>query len=171
MIEMQKAVDFALANREYMAEVVKDCITSVIGYCGFEEPINIAHNYAQGENQYVKNVIVHRKGATSAFDGELGIIPGSQGTSSYIVKGLGNPKSFKSCSHGAGRVMGRKQAQKSLDYEAELQRLDGIIHSIRSVKDLDEAPSAYKDIDAVMANQEDLVSIVTKLKPLGVIKG
>jgi len=139
----------------------------------FEPMINIAHNYAALENHFGKNVWVHRKGATLAREGTIGIIPGSQGTSSYIVKGLGNPESFMSCSHGAGRTMGRKQAQRELSLDKEKKALDdkGIIHSIRSTGDLDEAPSAYKDINKVMENQKDLVEIITKLEPLAVIKG
>ena len=125
------------------------------------------------ENHFGKNVMVHRKGATSAREGQLGIIPGSQGTSSYIVRGKGNPESFNSCSHGAGRVMGRRQACRELDLESEKKALEdkGIVHSVRSKKDLDEAPGAYKDIQEVMENQKDLVDIVVKLSPLGVIKG
>lgn len=135
--------------------------------------MHVAHNYAQMEHHFGKNVLVHRKGATSAAEDEIGIIPGSQGTKSYIVKGLGNPESFMSCSHGAGRAMGRKQAQRDLNLEAEIRKLDeqGIIHGIRSVKDLDEAAGAYKDISIVMDNQSDLVEIVTELTPLAVIKG
>jgi tRNA-splicing ligase RtcB (3'-phosphate/5'-hydroxy nucleic acid ligase) len=138
-----------------------------------QEFINIAHNYAAWENHFNKNVLVHRKGATRAYEGELGIIPGSQGTKSYIVKGKGNPESFMSCSHGAGRKMGRHDAQKNLDLKKEIEFLDkqGIIHSIRNQKDLDEAPSAYKNIDIVMENQKDLVDIVVELTPLAVIKG
>ena len=117
--------------------------------------------------------MVHRKGATSARFNEFGIIPGSQGTKSYIVKGLGNAESFMSCSHGAGRKLGRKQAQKVLNLEDEKHKLDslGIVHSIRNISDLDEASGAYKDIDIVMENQNDLVSIEVELSPLGVIKG
>lgn len=135
--------------------------------------MHVAHNYAQMEHHFGKNVLVHMKGATSAAEDEIGIIPGSQGTKSYIVKGLGNPESFMSCSHGAGRAMGRKQAQRDLNLEAEIRKLDeqGIIHGIRSVKDLDEAAGAYKDISIVMDNQSDLVEIVTELTPLAVIKG
>jgi tRNA-splicing ligase RtcB len=137
------------------------------------EFVNIAHNYARWENHYNTNVIVHRKGATSAKEGETGIIPGSQGTKSYIVRGKGNVESFESCSHGAGRTLGRKQAQRTLDLEKEIARLDeqGIIHSIRSKSDLDEAPGAYKNIDVVMENQRDLVDILVELSPLAVIKG
>jgi len=103
----------------------------------------------------------------------IGIIPGSQGTKSYIVKGKGNILSFKSCSHGAGRTMGRNEAIKNLDLQSEIKKLDdkGIIHSIRGAKDLDEAPGAYKDIDIVMKNQQDLVEVLVELTPLAVIKG
>jgi len=133
----------------------------------------MAHNYARMENHFGNNVMVHRKGATSAKEGEIGIIPGSQGTKSYIVEGLGNPESFNSCSHGAGRKMGRKQAERELNLEEEQKGLDnnGVIHSVRGIKDLDEAPGAYKDIEKVIKNQNDLVKILVELTPLAVIKG
>jgi tRNA-splicing ligase RtcB len=169
--EMNYCVNFAMANRKAMMGEVLHCLSEVFGLVYREEPIDIAHNYATVENHFGKNVIVHRKGATRAREGEIGIIPGSQGTSSYIVQGLGNPQSFNSCSHGAGRRMGRKEAQRSLSLEGEQDKLKGIVHSVRGSKDLDEAPGAYKDIDTVMANQEDLVEITTKLTPLAVVKG
>ncbi len=172
--EMQYCVDFAFANRKLMMANIELAFEEHFG-SNYEslDFVNIAHNYANWEHHYNTNVIVHRKGATSAKDGEIGIIPGSQGTKSYIVKGKGNPKSFTSCSHGAGRQMGRKQAQRSLDLNAEIEKLDkqGIIHAIRNQKDLDEAPGAYKNIDIVMENQMDLVDILVELKPLAVIKG
>jgi tRNA-splicing ligase RtcB len=101
------------------------------------------------------------------------MIPGSQGTKSYIVRGLGNEDSFKSCSHGAGRKLGRNQARKKLDLEKEIAFLDkqGIVHGIRHKSDLDEAAGAYKDIDVVMENQQDLIDIVVELQPLAVMKG
>ena len=116
--------------------------------------------------------MVHRKGAISARDGEIGIIPGSQGTSSYIVKGKGHPESFMSSSHGAGRQMGRTAAQRTLSLADEQRRLDerGILHAIRGVRDLDEAPGAYKDINMVMKEQSELTEIVTTLEPLAVMK-
>lgn len=180
--EMNYCVEFALANRKLMMDRVQDIFIGVLAEdkllashpkFQFEDMINIAHNYAQMDNHFGENVMVHRKGATSAREGEIGIIPGSQGTSSYIVKGSGNVDSFKSCSHGAGRRMGRKDAQRTLKLEDEKKRLEdmGVVHSIRHVKDLDEAPGAYKDIDMVMDNQKDLIEIVTKLTPLAVIKG
>lgn len=172
--EMAYAVQFAQQNRDVMADQIKDAFIDVLGDdIIWNWPINIAHNYANWEEIKGKKHLVHRKGATSARAGELGIIPGSQGTASYIVRGLGNPKSLNSCSHGAGRVYGRAQAKEKLDLATEIKRLDdqGIVHSIRSVKDLDEAAGAYKDIEEVMKDQADLVEIITKLTPLGVIKG
>jgi len=170
--EMQYCVDFALANRKLMMFRIKD-IFSGYSDCTFEEEINIAHNYAKWENHFGQNVIVHRKGATLARENTVGIIPGSQGTSSYIVKGKGNPESFNSCSHGAGRNMSRTKARKTLNLEEEIKKMNdkGIIHGIRTQKELDESASAYKDIDVVMKEQEDLVEILVKLEPLGVIKG
>lgn len=174
MEEMNYCVDFALANRKLMMERIQDAFQEVYkGNIEFNDFINIAHNYAAWENHYNEDVLVHRKGATRARKGEIGIIPGSQGTKSYIVEGLGNPESFESCSHGAGRVMGRKQAQRELSLEAEIRKLNdkGIIHGIRHQKDLDEAAGAYKDIDTVMSNQADLVKIKVELEPLAVVKG
>ena len=173
MSEMQYCVDFAFANRKLMMENIKASFEAEL--TDFEELdfVNIAHNYARWENHFDTNVIVHRKGATSASKGEVGIIPGSQGTKSFIVKGKGNPESFESCSHGAGRALSRKQAQNTLSLEEEIARLDNqnIIHAIRNKKDLDEAPGAYKNIDMVMENQKDLVDIEVELTPLAVIKG
>ncbi len=171
--EMNYCVEFAFANRSKMMKDVMNIFIETFDLIKFEPMINIAHNYAKMENHFGENVMVHRKGATSAKKGEIGIIPGSQGTSSYIVEGLGNPESFESCSHGAGRKMGRNQARKDLDLEEEQKKLEdqGIVHSIRSVKDLDEASGAYKDIQVVMDNQKDLVKILVKLTPLAVVKG
>ena len=173
--EMKYCVDFALANRELMMSRAATAFNETIRHkkIDLDSMINIAHNYARLENHFGKNVIVHRKGATSAKEGEICIIPGSQGTASYIVKGLGNKESFTSCSHGAGRVLSRSKAKKELDLATEQKRLDdqGIIHSIRNLGDLDEATGAYKDIDVVMENQNDLVEIVTKLTAIAVIKG
>jgi len=173
MNEMQYCVDFALANRKLMMERMVEALRETIGDFEHDDIINESHNFAAWENHFNSNVLVHRKGATRAYEGELGMIPGSQGTKSYIVRGLGNEQSFKSCSHGAGRKMGRKQAQKNLDLKSEIEFLDkqGILHGIRHKKDLDEASSAYKNIDTVMANQIDLVDIVVELQPLAVLKG
>ena len=171
--EMNYCVDFALANRKLMLTRVQEIFLDYFPNIKFGEMINIAHNYAKWEKHFGKDVVVHRKGATSAHKGELGIIPGSQGTKSYIVEGLGNPESFSCCSHGAGRVMGRNEAIRRLSFEEEVRKLNkrGILHSIRTHRDLDEAPSAYKNIQQVMLDQEDLVKIVTEVSPLAVIKG
>jgi len=171
--EMNYCIEFALCNRKLMMDRVKDCFISIIPDIKFEPLINIAHNYAKWEHHFNSEVIIHRKGATSARDMEEGIIPGSMGTKSYIVEGLGNPDSFMSCSHGAGRKMGRKQACRELNLEKEMTMLNDqeIIHDIYCNKDLDEAPGAYKDIDVVMDNQKDLVKVLYELKPIAVIKG
>ena len=175
ILEMQYCVNFALTNRMIMMEQVVDICHNVFKHKKVDmgELINIAHNYVTLEHHFGKSVMVHRKGATRAGKDQLGIIPGSQGTYSYIVKGKGNLDSFVSCSHGAGRKMGRKQAQRELDLSAEINKLNslGVIHDIRTVNDLDEASGAYKDIEDVMNNQADLVSIEVKLKPLMVVKG
>ena len=167
--EMQYCVEFALANRKLMMDRIMQCF---IGTDLFLEPIiNIAHNYARMENHFGENVMIHRKGATLATKETIGIIPGSMGTSSYIVKGLGNPESYNSCSHGAGRKMGRKEAIRTLNLEEEQKKMEGIIGAPRNQDDLEEAPGAYKPIDEVMENQNDLVEIMVELKPLAVIKG
>ena len=119
------------------------------------------------------DVIVHRKGATLARKGTTGIIPGSQGTASYIVEGLGNPDSFCSCSHGAGRLMSRTAAIHNLNLNEEVARLEslGIVHAIRCQDDMQEASGAYKDIETVIHNEADLVKVKTRLLPVAVIKG
>jgi tRNA-splicing ligase RtcB (3'-phosphate/5'-hydroxy nucleic acid ligase) len=169
--EMEYCVAYAYENRKLMMDRIIAIFEILNKTVDFDEMINIAHNYASLENHFGNNVWVHRKGATLAREGTIGIIPGSQGTSSYIVEGKGNRESFMSCSHGAGRTMGRNQARKQLDLKEEQEKLEGIIHSIRSVRDLDEASGAYKDIDKVMENQKDLIDIKVKLQPLAVIKG
>ena len=171
--EMQYCVAFALANRSLMMQRIMEILQDAYPDITFEPMINIAHNYAAWENHFGENVIVHRKGATRARVGEVGIIPGSQGTCSYIVEGLGEENSFLSCSHGAGRLMSRTEAQNTIDLQAEIAFLDAqnIVHGIRTRSDLDEAPSAYKNIDEVLAQESDLVKILTKLHPIAVIKG
>lgn len=175
LAEMNYCVEFALANRKLMMERIAEIFNNIMNYkkIDLSQMINIAHNYARLENHFGHNVIVHRKGATSARKDEIGIVPGSQGTKSYIVRGLGNKDSFESCSHGAGRIMGRKEAERTLNLEEQIKKMNdlGIIHGMRNQKDLDEAPDAYKSIDEVMSNQKDLVEIITELKPIAVIKG
>ena len=170
--EMRYCVDFALANRK----LIMDNICSIFSdktKCDFCQAINIAHNYATIEHHFGQNVMVHRKGATLAREDTIGIIPGSMGSKSYIVRGKGNPSSFFSCSHGAGRKMSRTRAQNELSLENEIELLDkqGIVHGLRNTKDLDEASGAYKNIDEVMENQKELVEIMVELRPIGVIKG
>lgn len=171
--EMKYCVDFALCNRKLMMERIEEVIADSLKGIEFEPMINIAHNYAAMEHHFGADVIVHRKGATLAREGVMGIIPGSQGTASYIVEGLGNPESFCSCSHGAGRVLSRTMAIKTLDMKQEMAQLEakGIIHAIRNQDDMQEASGAYKDIEEVIANELDLVKIKTRLLPIAVIKG
>ena len=173
LLEMEYCVDFAYANRKLMMERVKNALLMLAAPVHFGEFINIAHNYASLETHFHSEVMVHRKGATRAEEGEIGIIPGCQGMPSYLVRGKGNVQSFRSCSHGAGRKMGRKQAQRSLDLHEEQKKLEdqNILHAIRSRRDLDEAAGAYKDIDEVVENQLDLVEVIVTLKPLAVVKG
>jgi tRNA-splicing ligase RtcB len=172
LFEMNACLEFARLNRQKMMENIMDAFAQLTEGRPLEF-INIHHNYAKLEHHFGVNVYVHRKGATSAREGELGLIPGSQGTASYVVKGKGVTESLNSCSHGAGRKMGRGQAQRTLNLADEQLKLNakGIIHSVRNTRDLDEAPGSYKDIDTVMQEQQDLVEIVVKLEPLAVIKG
>ena len=171
--EMTYCIAFAKCNRSLMMERIEEVIADALPDVEFEPAIDIAHNYAAWENHFGHNCIVHRKGAVRAREGEVGIIPGSMGTSSYIVEGLGNPDSFMSSSHGAGRAMSRTQAIHTLNLEEEIKKMDakGIVHGLRNQSDLDEASSAYKDIDQVIALEADLVKIKTKLEPVAVIKG
>lgn len=171
--EMKYCIEFALCNRKLMMQRIEEVISYAIPGIEFEPMINIAHNYAAMEHHFGKDVIVHRKGATLAQEGVIGIIPGSQGTASYIVEGLGNPDSFNSCSHGAGRVLSRKAAIRTLDMASEVAQLEakGIIHAIRCQDDMQEASGAYKDIEDVIANESDLVKVRTRLLPVAVIKG
>ena len=170
---MNFALEFARASRGAMMEKMKQAVGAVRKGAGFTETLDVHHNYAAKEVHYGEEVFVHRKGATSAKAGEAGIIPGSQGTKSYVVEGKGHPESFMSCSHGAGRKLGRKQAIRELDMEKEKKFLEdqGILHSLRHQRDLEEAAGAYKDIEEVMAHQAELVDIKVTLTPLAVIKG
>lgn len=171
--EMDFCIDFAFSNRKLMMERLKESVSDIYPGVEFSGFINKPHNFAAEEVHFGEQLMVHRKGATRARKGELGMIPGSQGSPSYIVRGKGNPESFESCSHGAGRVMSRNQARKTLNLQSVKQELDkkGILHAVRGKSDLDEAPGSYKDIREVMDRQIDLVDIVTELHPLGVIKG
>ncbi len=168
--EMTYCVDFAYQNRRLMLERVKHIFSSFLT-CSFHPMINIAHNYASSETFNGIRVMVHRKGATQARLGEIGIVPGSMGTASYIVEGLGNSESFNSCSHGAGRKMGRKEAIRSLNLKIEQAKMKHILGRPSTQEELEEAPGAYKDIDEVMECQKDLVRSLIRLEPLAVVKG
>jgi len=175
IVAMNYALDFAQANRELMMA----CVIREFGhYTGATalEPINIHHNFASLEHHFGRDVWVHRKGATQAREGQTGIIPGSMGTSSYIVRGLGSADSFQSCSHGAGRATGRMEFSRTHTVEDCDKEMAGIVFGgwgkdRKGKPDLSEAPSAYKPIDEVMAAQADLVEIAVKLTPLAVLKG
>jgi len=171
--EMQYCVDFALANRKLMMNEIRAIFYKNTNVKEFIDFIDIKHNYISQENHFVENVFVHRKGATLAREDTIGIIPGSCGSSSYIVQGLGNKDSYCSSPHGAGRVMSRKKAIENLSFEDELNILNdqGIIHELRHKDDLQEATGSYKNINEVMENSKDLVKILVKLNPLCVIKG
>lgn len=174
--EMNLCLEFAKANRELMCKKICDCFDKVLKRGGVfpYNYIDIHHNYAQVENHYGKNVWVHRKGATLAREGKLGVIPGSQGSASYIVEGLGKEASLCSCSHGAGRRMSRKKAREELDLKKEKEKMENLgvlYHTLNKQESLDEASSAYKNIDEVMEQQKDLVRPIVKLVPIASIKG
>ena len=163
---------FAAQNRELMMARLIDTVRQVIAK-PFEthvEAVNCHHNYVQQERHFGEDVFVTRKGAVSARAGQLGIIPGSMGARSFIVRGLGNPDSFDSCSHGAGRVMSRNQAKKRFTVDDQVQATAGV-ECRKDAEVIDEIPMAYKDIDAVMAAQRDLVEVVHTLKQVLCVKG
>ncbi len=183
--DMNFALLYAKENRNQMMIVFKKAAQRFLGDLDFLDEINIHHNYAAIENHYGQNVWIHRKGATSAKKEEMGIIPGSMGTSSYIVSGLGNHESYMSCSHGAGRKLGRMEACRNLNIEDSDRIMNGIVYDRwnklrqrgrknnrdENLWDLGESPLAYKDIDEVIQAQLDLIDPLVKLRPLGVIKG
>ncbi|WP_310991338.1 RtcB family protein [Aequorivita marina] len=171
--EMNYCIAFALQNRKLMMQRVKDAFAEFVPEVEFSNFINKPHNFAAWENHFGEKVMVHRKGATRAEKDEWGMIPGSQGASSFLVKGKGNAKAFNSCSHGAGRVMSRSQARKTLSLKKEVSQLKkmGVLHALRHKKDLDEAPGSYKDINEVMKLQTDLINVEVELSPLAVVKG
>jgi tRNA-splicing ligase RtcB len=134
------------------------------------EAVNCHHNYVSWEKHYGKNVIVTRKGAVRARSGDMGIIPGSMGARSFIVRGLGNPESFDSCSHGAGRVMSRTEAKRQFTVEDHAQAT-AHVECRKDADVIDETPAAYKSIDAVMAAQSDLVEVMYTLRQVVCVKG
>jgi tRNA-splicing ligase RtcB len=166
------AQEFARINRDIMMSLslrkLKDHCPSLSN--AEEMAVDCHHNYVQKENHYRKNVWVTRKGAVSAKKGELGIIPASMGEKSFIVRGLGNPESFCSCSHGAGRTMSRTKAKEVISLDDHQAALEGV-ECNNSSSTIDESPRSYKDIDAVMKAQDDLVEIVHELKQVLCIKG
>lgn len=168
------AQDYAMENRkEMMRLVIKALQSPQAGLPRFQltkEAINCHHNYVNEEVHFGEQVFVTRKGAISAYAGELGIIPGSMGAKSFIVRGLGNDESFCSCSHGAGRKMSRGKAMRAFTIDELKAQTEGV--ECRKDKGvMDEIPGAYKDIDEVMANQSDLVEVVHTLKQVMCIKG
>lgn len=166
------AQDYARVNRELMMSAALGALTVSLGrpVSGVETAVNCHHNYVALENHYGKNVYVTRKGAVRARRGDLGIIPGSMGARSFIVRGLGNEESFTSCSHGAGRRMSRGAARKAFS-TADLAAQTAGVECRKDDGVLDEIPGAYKDIDRVMADQSDLVEIVYELKQVLCVKG
>jgi len=166
------AQKFSATNREVMMKRVIEAAKTVIAkpFQSHIEAVNCHHNYVQKERHFGEDVYVTRKGAVSAQSGELGIIPGSMGARSYIVRGRGNPESFASCSHGAGRTMSRGEAKRRFSLEDHLAATDGV-ECRKDSGVIDETPGAYKNIDAVMAAQDDLVEVVHTLKQVVCVKG
>jgi tRNA-splicing ligase RtcB len=166
------AQDYALANRGLMLDATVRAVADTL-----RRPVSVSrkavqchHNYVSRERHFGEDVLVTRKGAVRAGRGELGIIPGSMGTRSYVVRGKGNPLSFESCSHGAGRRMSRGEAKRTFSLEEHARAVAGV-ECRRDADVLDETPGAYKSIDAVMAAQEDLVEVVHELKQVLCVKG
>lgn len=171
MNEMELCMDFAKESHRIMDDIIEEELAKVFPDIVVTERIYTRHNYADIENFNKFNYMIHRKGAILARENMKGIIPGSQGTASYIVVGKGNTDSFCSASHGSGRVMSRTRAQKELSLEAEQEKMKDIVHNMTSQSQLDEAPSAYKDIEEVISLEADLVTPLVKLTPLAVLKG
>jgi len=170
------AQNYALVNRRIMLERTLDQVQRALWKTWETEPMpveiaaNCHHNYVERENHFGENILVTRKGAVRARLGDMGIIPGSMGVRSYIVRGLGNAESFQSCSHGAGRRMSRTAARNTFSVEDHVQATAGV-ECRKDVGVIDETPGAYKDIEAVMAAQTDLVEIVHTLKGVLCVKG
>ena len=167
------AQNFAMINREIMMKNTISALHKIKSLPSFqleENAVNCHHNYVEKEHHFGKNVWITRKGAVRARAGDLGIIPGSMGAKSYIVEGKGNPDSFHSCSHGAGRTMSRTKAKKIYTIKDHIKATEGV--ECRKDKNvIDETPMAYKSIDAVMKAQSDLVDIVHTLKQIVCVKG
>lgn len=169
------AQNYAEQSRRLMMDNVRDAVYKYYNYADWilddtGEVVECHHNYATRENHFGSNVLVTRKGAVCARSGTMGIIPGSMGDRSYIVRGLGNRDSFNSCSHGAGRVMSRAEARKTLTLDQHLEDTEGVSCK-KDMSVIDESPKAYKPIDAVMEAQKDLVEVVHTLKQFVCVKG
>ncbi len=165
------AQDYALANRREMMRLIVEALRDHLPpFKADSEAINCHHNYVARERHFDENLFITRKGAISAREGELGIIPGSMGAKSYIVRGLGNAQSFCSCSHGAGRRMSRTEAKRRFN-RADVESQTQGVECRKDAGVIDEIPGAYKDIDQVMANQSDLVEVVHTLKQVLCVKG
>ena len=162
---------FARINREQMMHATVAALRTQLGDFSLADlAVNCHHNYVAREHHYGEDVYITRKGAVRAGLGELGIIPGSMGTRSYIVRGKGNPESFCSCSHGAGRSMSRAEAKRRFTLE-DHRRATAQVECRKDIDVIDETPMAYKDIDAVMAAQADLVEIAHTLRQVVCVKG
>jgi tRNA-splicing ligase RtcB len=167
------AQEYAAMNRELMLRSVVEALKASGELPEFsltEAAVNCHHNYVAREHHYGKNVLVTRKGAVRAREGDLGIIPGSMGARSYIVRGKGNAEAFHSCSHGAGRVMSREAAKRRFTLDDHAKATEGI-ECRKDAEVIDETPGAYKPIDAVMAAQADLVDVVHTLRQVVCVKG
>ncbi|CCJ86405.1 Protein RtcB [Cronobacter dublinensis 582] len=166
------AQDFARQNREVMMNRVLAALSAIITkpFMTQQEAVNCHHNYVQKETHFGEEILVTRKGAVSAQKGQMGIIPGSMGAKSFIVRGLGNEESFCSCSHGAGRTMSRTAAKKRFTVEDQI-RATAHVECRKDSDVIDEIPMAYKDIEAVMAAQSSLVEIVHTLRQVVCVKG
>jgi tRNA-splicing ligase RtcB len=165
------AQDYAAENRAQMLELVLATLARTLpAFEVTEHAVNCHHNYVAREHHYDADVLVTRKGAIRAGLGELGIVPGSMGAKSYIVRGKGNAESFSSCAHGAGRRMSRTKAKQAFT-QADLARQTAGVECRKDAGVIDEIPGAYKDIDQVMENQQDLVEVVHTLKQVVCVKG
>lgn len=166
------AQDFAQKNRALMMQNVVAAIREIMPkpFTADVEAVNCHHNYVTRENHFGQNVLVTRKGAVAAWPGQMGIIPGSMGAKSFIVRGKGEAQSFCSCSHGAGRTMSRNEAKRRFTVNDQIQATHGV-ECRKDAEVIDEIPMAYKDIDAVMSAQSDLVEIVHTLKQVVCVKG
>ena len=166
------AQDFALANRTLMLAATMRALQNALAreFAWGSVAVNCHHNYVTKEHHFGANVWITRKGAVRAREGDLGIIPGSMGARSYIVRGKGNPDSFNTCSHGAGRTMSRNEAKRRFTVADHEKATEGI-ECRKDADVIDETPMAYKDIDAVMAAQGDLVEIVHTLRQVVCVKG